>query len=82
LLAADLAADVSYPKGARQEAVFVPGMVTFVLLYGMSLSPVLGGDGVGAARRVMQVAVAAVYAIGAASLMLPLVTRFSQRRPA
>jgi hypothetical protein len=69
-------------KGARQEAVFVPGMVTFVLLYGMSLSPVLSGDGVGAAQRVMQVAVAAVYAISAASLMLPLVTRFSQRRPA
>ena len=69
-------------KGPRQAAVFIPGMVTFVLLYGMSLSPVLGADGVGAVQRVLQVAVAALYAAGAASLVLPLVIRLGRRRPA
>jgi hypothetical protein len=69
-------------KGPHHEAVFIPGMVTFVLLYGMWLSPLLGGQEVGAMRRVLQVACASAYTVGAASLMLPLVRRLGRRRPA
>jgi hypothetical protein len=52
-------------KGPQHAAIFTSGMVTFVLLYGMSLSPVIAGDGVGATQRVLRVAVAAAYAVGA-----------------
>ena len=66
--------------GALQAQVWLPGFVTFLALYGMTLSPSLGGDEVAASERLWQVAVGAVYTVCAVSLLAPLARRISGRR--
>lgn len=65
--------------GPRQAAVWTPGFVTFVALYGMTLSPTLGGGEVEALTRVLQVAAGAIYTLCAVSLMVPPARRLMRR---
>ncbi|MEE3102042.1 MAG: FUSC family protein [Pseudomonadota bacterium] len=67
--------------GPRRAAVWTPGFVTFVALYGMTLSPTLGGGEVEALTRVLQVAAGALYTLCAVSLLVPPARRLMRRRP-
>ena len=66
-------------RGPRFAAVWMPGFITFVVLYGMTLSPTLGGGDVAALSRLGQVAVGALYTLCAVSLLAPLGRRLIRR---
>ncbi|MDF2231551.1 FUSC family protein [Albimonas sp. CAU 1670] len=69
-------------KGPRHMQVWMPGFVTFLALYGMTLSPTLGGDDVAAVERLWQTAVGAGYTLCAVSLLAPVALRVTRRRAA
>ncbi|SFJ22430.1 FUSC family protein [Albimonas pacifica] len=62
--------------------VWLPGFVTFLALYGMTLSPTLGGDEVAASERLGQVFAGAVYTVAAVSVLAPVARRLTTRRAA
>ena len=69
----------------RFASVFLPGFVAYVVLFGLTLSSLPLGDDVDAVKRVLQILVAAAYALGAISLVVPLIGWLERRftpRPA
>ena len=65
-------------RGPLVAAVFIPASVAFTMLFGLTLSPILPIDDVDVLGRVLSIVAAALYALGGASIMLPLVR---PRRP-
>ena len=66
--------------GALQAQVWMPGFVTFLALYGMTLSPTLGGDEIAASERLWQVFAGALYTVAAVSLLAGPARRLTARR--
>ncbi len=60
----------------RWGPVYLPGFVTYVTLFGLTLSSLPMGSEVAVLPRVLQIAAAAVYVFAAVSLLLPLINRF------
>ena len=58
----------------------MPGFVTFLALYGMTLSPTLGGDEIAASERLGQVFAGALYTVAAVSLLAGPARRLTARR--
>ncbi|MEM9096507.1 MAG: DUF2955 domain-containing protein [Pseudomonadota bacterium] len=61
--------------GPLWRAVMVPGMVAFVVLYGMIFSPYVDTKEVSVTARAIMVVLGAIYALGAVSVLAPLVGR-------
>jgi hypothetical protein len=61
----------------RMAAVFVPGLVAYTMLFGLTLSPLPLADGVAVAKRVLLILAAAGYALGAVSVLAPLIAKVS-----
>ena len=62
----------------RWAPVLLPGFVAYVVLFGLTLSSLPLGSDVAVITRVLQIAGAAVYALAAVSLLVPLVTRYQR----
>lgn len=62
----------------RWAPVLLPGFVAYVVLFGLTLSSLPLGSDVAVLTRVLQIAGAAVYALAAVSLFVPLVNRYQR----
>lgn len=61
--------------GPVWRAVMIPGMVAFVVLYGLVFSPYVAGTDVSITGRAAMVVTGALYAVAAVSLLVPLIPR-------
>lgn len=62
----------------RWAPVLLPGFVAYVVLFGLTLSSLPLGSDVAVFNRVLQIAMAAVYALAAVSLFVPWVIRYQR----
>ena len=62
----------------RWAPVLLPGFVAYVVLFGLTLSSLPLGDDVAVISRVLQIALAALYALAAVSLFVPFVIRYQR----
>ncbi|MEM6422306.1 MAG: DUF2955 domain-containing protein, partial [Pseudomonadota bacterium] len=62
-------------QGPLWRAIMLPGMVAFVVLYGMMFSPLIDNSDVSVLKRSLMVVAGAVYALGAVSVLSPIVGR-------
>ncbi|MEO1774687.1 MAG: DUF2955 domain-containing protein [Pseudomonadota bacterium] len=66
--------------GPLWRGMMVPGMVAFVVLYGLVYSPYVDATDVSVTQRALMVVAGALYALGAVSVLSPLVARYLRRR--
>lgn len=59
----------------RLSQVFVPALVAYLMLFGMTLSSLPLGTDVAVATRVIQIIIAALYSLAAVSLLVPFCRR-------
>ncbi len=65
----------------RWGPVFLPGFVTYITLFGLTLSSLPLGAEVAVMPRVLKIVAAAIYVFAAISLFLPLINRVMDTRP-
>ncbi|MEM6677929.1 MAG: DUF2955 domain-containing protein [Pseudomonadota bacterium] len=67
-------------QGPLWRAAMIPGMVAFVVLYGLIYSPYVDTKEVSVTARAGMIVTGALYALGAVSVLAPLVVRSLRRR--
>lgn len=68
-------------RGPALAAIFAPGLVAYTMLFGLTLSPLPIVDGVAVINRVVLIVGAALYALAAVSLLVPLARRSQLTEP-